>query len=113
MQWEYKAIAIAFSGTTQLETELNDMGKDGWELVHFDGEDEPEDDGLFYANCVFKRPFQYKPGVVFGPLTVEGESGEIYSHYYSDPTLTQAQLQSALMQGATQQRGRGKPGARS
>lgn len=109
MQWEYKAITIAFGGTAPLEAELNDMGKDGWELVHFGGEDEPEDDGLFYANCVFKRPV----GVTLGGITVEGESGEVYHHRHADPTLTQAQLQSVLMQGATQQRGRGKPGVRT
>ena len=75
MQWEYKAIAIGFSGTTQLEAELNAVGKDGWELVHFDGEDEPEEDGLFYANCVFKRPVLQ---VEIGGVMVEGESGEMY-----------------------------------
>lgn len=111
MQWEYKALAIGFSGTTQLEAELNDMGKDGWELVSAQSGDEPEEDGLFYAKCIFKRPFQYRAGdhVRF---TVEGESGEVYYHCSDAPALTVARtLRQAREQ---QQEGfRGKPGART
>ena len=49
-QWEYKAIVISgpystISGTEKIETRLNVVGKDGWELVDFEE-----------STYVFKRP---------------------------------------------------------
>ena len=67
-QWEYQTVSLAQSsglinnGTLDvptMQTWLNRLGAEGWELVSVFTTD--SDGYSRFANCVFKRPIQHAP----------------------------------------------------
>lgn len=65
MKWEYKVEALEAAFSNALESQLNILGSDGWELVSLTSNNWAE------ARCVFKRPipFELHP-VEFGEVTI-------------------------------------------
>lgn len=69
MSWEYKETAIKRSPETGgFGQGLNELGKEGWELVHLQIA-ENRSTGKEIAYCVFKRPVIHPPE--FTPITEE------------------------------------------
>lgn len=50
MKWEYKVEALEAAFSNALESQLNILGSDGWELVSLTSNNWAE------ARCIFKRP---------------------------------------------------------
>jgi hypothetical protein len=51
-KWEYKVHALSPATAKDSEAELNELGKQGWELA---AADRPSD-GITYRILIFKRP---------------------------------------------------------
>ncbi len=54
--WEYKIMFIMYKTFQELTNELNEFGKDNWEVIHYE-EEKPEKYGNDYkAKILLKRP---------------------------------------------------------
>lgn len=54
-QWEYKVCQITYDSGAGLESALNQLGADGWEIVHLETI-ETSSLAVGVVHCVFKRP---------------------------------------------------------
>jgi hypothetical protein len=50
-KWEYKDVLIS---AEEIDEELNSLGEEGWELVHFLLNENPDYWDVYH--CLFKRP---------------------------------------------------------
>jgi hypothetical protein len=51
MKWEYRVVAYPLKNATESEKVLNEMGRDGWELVAIVTREQKN-----FDDAVFKRP---------------------------------------------------------